>query len=121
MAHKKNKTEILDRIITKAGLSGEFDWDYWDYEYSDYYYYDCSCSDCNPVYEYLPKKQDSGIYIQIRRNIRYKIQIETGRMIDMNSINYSKDISRQRKINYILGIEDIDRKVTLGDFWNLET
>lgn len=122
MAHKKNKTEILDRIITEDGLSEYFDWEYSDYDHYDCYYYDydyyCGCSTCSPEYEYLPKEQDSKTYIQKRRNIRSKIQIEIGRMVDMNSINYSKDILRQRRIDYILGIEDGGKKLTLGDFWN---
>ena len=40
MALRKNRTEILDKIITNAELGGDYYWGYWDDDY-DYYYWDC--------------------------------------------------------------------------------
>lgn len=117
MAHKKNKTEILDRIITKVGLSGEFDWDYWDYDDYDYHGY-CDCYMCMSVdYEYLPDEMQPKPIMHIsKRGIRVSLHtLNIGKFIDMKSI-YSKDELRQKRINHILGIESmIDAKTTLGD------
>jgi hypothetical protein len=42
-----------------------------------------------------------------------------GRLIDMNTI-YSKEVIRQKKINYLLGIDkyEIQLKPTIGDSYN---
>jgi hypothetical protein len=42
-----------------------------------------------------------------------------GKLIDMNTI-YSKEVIRQKKINYLLGIDkyEIQLKPTIGDSYN---
>lgn len=115
MAHKKNKTEILDRIITDSGLSGEFDWDFWDYDYYDYHDYYCDCHLCVPEYKYLPLDQSNLIYrVGKRKNIHFVGEPIIGRMIDMSSV-YSKEILRQKRINFFLGLESDFRKPTFAD------
>ena len=58
MALRKNRTEILDRIITKAELGTDYycwgwDWDD-DYDWHDEY---CDCYSCMPIdFEYLPEE-----------------------------------------------------------------
>ena len=127
MAHKKNKTEILDSIIHKQELEEANMWMYyWDYDDWDcYHYHDdyCDCYSCIPVdYEYLPDEMQpkSPTYIS-KRGIRVtQHTYDVGRLIDMNSI-YSKEILRQKRINHILGIESIEHTpTTLGDILNIK-
>ncbi len=125
MAHKKNKTEILDSIITKDSLSEAYHWwCYWDDD-DDYYYHDyyCDCALCSPNYDYLPDEfQPKSVYYSSKRGSRITYtNYQHGMFIDMNSI-YSKEVRRQKKINYLLGIEEIYQKPlnTLEDFLNIK-
>lgn len=123
MALRKNKIEILDRIITKAELGEANYWGYWDddYDWDDHDSY-CDCYMCMPVdYEYLPEEfQPKPIdYISKRARITYH-SISPGKMIDMTSI-YSKEVLRQKRINHILGIELMEHShSTLGDILNIK-
>ncbi len=123
MALRKNKIEILDRIITKAELGEANYWGYWDddYDWDDHDGY-CDCYMCMPVdYDYLPDElQPKPIdYISKRARITYH-SISPGKMIDMNSI-YSKEVLRQKRINHILGIELMEHShPTLGDILNIK-
>ena len=122
MALRKNRTEILDRIITKSELI-DYDhyWSYWDYD-DDFHDGYCDCYSCMPIdYEYLPDElQPKSIdYVSKRVRITYH-SISPGRMIDMNSI-YSKEVLRQKRINHILGIETMEHsRTTLGDILNIK-
>ncbi len=125
MAHKKNKTEILESIIHKQELEEANMWMYyWDYDDWDCYHDDyCDCYSCIPVdYEYLPDEMQpkSPTYIS-KRGIRVtQHTYDVGRLIDMTSI-YSKEVLRQKRINHILGIEPIDHTpTTLGDILNIK-
>jgi len=124
MALRKNRTEILDKIITKAELGSDYYWVYWDCDDDDYYYWDCdNCGKhyCNGYecvcYEYLPEEfQPKSVeYISKRYRITFH-SISPGRMVDMNSF-YSKEILRQKRINHILGVEKMIgySKTTIGD------
>ena len=118
MALRKNKTEILDRIITKAELGNDYYWSYWDdddYDWHDDY---CDCYSCMPInFEYLPEEfQPKSVeYISKRYRVTYH-SISPGKMIDMDSI-YSKEVLRQKRINHILGIEKMTNysKTTIKD------
>lgn len=125
MAHKKNKIEILDKIIYKQELEEANMWMYyWDYDY-DWNYHDsyCDCYSCMPVdYEYLPEElQPKQVTHISKRGIRITEHTwSPGKLIDMNSI-YSKEILRQKRINHILGIESMEHtKTTLGDILNIK-
>lgn len=118
MALRKNKKEILDRIITKDGLNESYDWGHWyweDYDYHDDY---CDCYACMPVdYDYLPEEFQPKVVTHIsKRGIRVTTySYQPGKLIDMTSI-YSKEVLRQKRINHILGIESMEHsRVTLGD------
>jgi hypothetical protein len=126
MALRKNKIEILDRIITKAELGDDYYWSYWDDD-DDYSYcgncgnYFCRDYDHCIEYTYLPDElQPKSIdYVSKRVRITYH-SISPGRMIDMNSI-YSKEVLRQKRINHILGIESMEHsRPTLGDILNIK-
>ncbi len=125
MAHKKNKIEILDKIIYKQELEEANMWMYyWDYD-DDWNYHDsyCDCYSCMPVdYEYLPEElQPKQVtHISKRGIIITEHTWSTGKLIDMNSI-YSKEILRQKRINHILGIESMEHtKTTLEDILNIK-
>jgi len=122
MAQRKNKIEILDKIITKAELDDYNYYWYWyddeDWDYHDHY---CDCYACVPNYEYLPDElQPKPIdYISKRSRITYH-SISPGKIIDMTSI-YSKEVLRQKRINHILGIESMEHTpTTLGDILNIK-
>ena len=128
MAHKKNKIEILESIIHKQELEDSYYWMYyWDYEYDDEIYYQCDgcgryyCDGyCCIDYKYLPEElQPLNVEYVSKRGIRIsQSNYRHGMLIDMNSI-YSKQELRQKKIDYLLGINQIS-KTTLGDFWNIK-
>lgn len=128
MALRKNRTEILDKIITKSELIDyDYYWSYWDYDDDDYSYcgncgnYFCRDYDHCIEYTYLPDElQPKSIdYVSKRVRITYH-SISPGRMIDMNSI-YSKEVLRQKRINHILGIESMEHtKTTLADILNIK-
>jgi hypothetical protein len=116
MALRKNKTELLDRIITKAELIDyDYYWSYWyDDEWNNHDGY-CNCYMCIPIdYEYLPDE------IQPKSIDYVSKRISPGILIDMNSI-YSKEVLRQKRINHILGIESMEHsRPTLGDILNIK-
>lgn len=125
MALRKNKTEILDRIITKDGLNESHTWSYWDDDYDYDWYHDdyCDCYACMPVnYEYLPDElQPKSVEHISKRGIRVTTySYQPGKMIDMTSI-YSKEVLRQKRINHILGIESMEHsRPNLGDILNIK-
>lgn len=108
---KKSKWDILGKDIHKDNQLDHDEWFYYWYDGEDYhdyydgsdYFYDYS----DPVYnEYISKR---GIRVSIEK-------INTGSYIDMMSI-YSTQYLRQRKIDYLLGIDkwDIQKTPTIGD------
>lgn len=125
MALKKNKIEILDRIITKAELI-DYDhyWSYWDddYDWDDHDGY-CDCYMCMSIdYDYLPDELQPKTVTHIsKRGIRVTQHTHSpGKLIDMTSI-YSKEVLRQKRINHILGIESMEHsRPTLGDILNIK-
>ena len=124
MALRKNKTEILDKIITNAELGDAYDWSYWydddDWDYHDEY---CDCYSCMPIdYDYLPEQfQPKPVEHISKRGFRVTTHVyQTGRLIDMTSI-YSKEVLRQKRINHILGIESMEHsRPTLADILNIK-
>jgi len=126
MAHKKNKTEILESIIHKQELDYSHYWTYyWDYDYDDEIYYQCDgcggyyCDGyCCIDYKYLPEElQPLNVEYVSKRGIRIsQSNYRHGMLIDMDSI-YTKQELRQKRIDYLLGIDQIS-KTTLSDFWN---
>ena len=128
MALRKSKIEILDRIIAKADLIDEWGYGYWDddYDYYDYSYCDnCGehyCDDYSHCQTYEYEKDDTNEVIYVSRSFGRWHVMNTpkyGRLIDMNTI-YSKEVLRQKKINYLLGIDkyEIQLKPTIGDSYN---
>ena len=129
MALRKNKTEILDRIITKAELI-DYDhyWSYWDDDYDDYSYcencgnYFCRDYDHCIEYSYLPDELQLKTVTHIsKRGTRVTQHTHSsGKLIDMTSI-YSKETLRQKRINHILGIELMEHsRPTLGDILDIK-
>jgi len=129
MALRKSKIEILDSIITKAELGDDYYWGYWIDDYDDDYYYDTYCDNCGrsycedyncQAYEYEEDVINKAIYIS-RSFGRWHVMStpKYGRLIDMSTI-YSKEVLRQKKINYLLGIEkyEIQSRPTIGDYYN---
>ena len=123
MAQRKNRIEILDKIITKAELD-DYNY-YWDYWWDDDVYHDdyCDCYACMPIdYEYLPDEIQPKTVTHIsKRGTRVTQHTHSpGKLIDMTSI-YSKEILRQKRINHILGIESMEHsRPTLGDILNIK-
>ena len=125
MALRKNKIDILDKIITKAELI-DYDcycdcyWDDYDDDYHDRY---CDCYMCMIVdYEYLPDELQPKTVTHIsKRGIRVNQHTHSpGKLIDMTSI-YSKEALRQKRINHILGIELMEySRPTLGDILDIK-
>ena len=129
MALRKNKTEILDKIITKAELI-DYDhyWSYWDDDYDDYSYcencgnYFCRDYDHCIEYSYLPDELQPKTVTHIsKRGIRVNQHTHSsGKLIDMTSI-YSKEALRQKRINHILGIESMEHsRPTLADILDIK-
>ena len=128
MGLRKSKIEILDRIIAKTDLIDEWGYGYWDddYDYYDYSYCDnCGSNFCDDysqcqTYEYQEEDDNKVIYVS-RSFGRWHVMNtpKLGKLIDMNTI-YPKEIIRQRKINYLLGIDkyEIQLKPTIGDSYN---
>ena len=128
MALRKNKTEILDRIITKDELIDYDHWSYWDDDYDDYSYcencgnYFCRDYDHCIEYSYLPEDfQPKTITHISKRGTRVTQHTHSpGKLIDMTSI-YSKEVLRQKRINHILGIELMEySRPTLGDILDIK-
>jgi hypothetical protein len=125
MALRKNKIDILYKLFSQE----EDEWiGYWeedDYPYSYHETY-CDCEMCLGVgYEYIDGSVDYPLnpFINILRkhgNVwREGNAMSTGRMIDMDSISYSKEVMREKKINQILGISTYKPKIpTFGDIIN---
>ena len=102
MALDKSKKDIIDKILEKDKYDQLIDvdsyWDYWDYweftsDYDEEYIHS---------YDYLPSNLSDDYLI-----------------IDMNSI-YSKEIMRQKKINYLLGLEKLNFRPTFLDIMILK-
>ena len=116
MAHKKNKTEILESIIHKQELEYSYYWMYyWGYDYDDEIYYQCDgcgvyyCDGyCCIDYKYLPEElQPLNVEYVSKRGIRIsQSNYRHGMLIDMDSI-YTKQELRQKRIDYLLGIDQI--------------
>lgn len=129
MALRKNKTEILDKIITKAELIDyDYYWSYWDDDYDDYSYcencgnYFCRDYDHCIEYSYLPDELQPKTLTHIsKRGIRVNQHTHSpGKLIDMTSI-YSKEALRQKRINHILGIESMEHsRPTLADILDIK-
>jgi len=139
MALRKSKIEILDSIITKAELGDDYYWGYWIDDYDDDYYDYSYCDNCGAhycddyshcqTYEYEEGEEDVNKVIYISRSFGRWHVIDTrnkftsgksiGRFIDMSTI-YSKEVLRQKKINYLLGIDkyEIQPRPTIGDYYN---
>ena len=124
MAIRKNKTEILDKIITKSEINGGDYWSYWDWE-DDWDYHDeyCDCYSCMPIdYDYLPDElQPKSVEHISKRGFRVTTHVyQPGRLIDMTSV-YSKEVLRQKRIDHILGIESIEHsRPTFADILNIK-
>jgi hypothetical protein len=122
MALRKNKNEIIDRIITKSELGDDY-YCGWDDECDDCH--SCYCDDCHYCinnFEYLPDDlQPKPVTHIIKRGIRISQQTYSpGKMIDMTSI-YSKEVLRQKRINHILGIELLEHsRPTFADILNIK-
>ena len=122
MAITKNKTELLDRIISLESAIEE----YFSEGYDDYYdyadYYGCSCPAClgydDSAWTYIEPEECRLIY-KFRRGriISFGKSPKIGSMIDMRSV-YSKDILRQKNIDSILGLSNEFHKATIGDYNN---
>ena len=125
MALRKSKIEILDSIIHKQELEEAnrwmyyWDWDDWDDFHDDY----CDCYSCVPIdFEYLPDElQPKQVTYISKRGIRITEHTwSPGKLIDMTSI-YSKEVLRQKRINHILGIENMEHsRTTLADILNIK-
>jgi hypothetical protein len=108
---KKSKWDIIGSDIDKVNSE---EWSsyfyYWyDGEYGNFYdddLYSYEYTDVIPYDEYVSKR---GIRIDLNKYQR-------GRFIDMTSI-YSKSVLRQKKIDFLLGIEkwEFTNKPTIGD------
>ena len=125
MAQRKNRIEILDKIITKAELDDYNYYWYWyddDWDYHDDY---CDCYSCMPVdYDYLPDELQPKTVTHISKKglrvTQHTYTYSPGKLIDMTSI-YSKEVLRQKRINHILGIESMEHsRPTLGDILNIK-
>jgi len=131
MGLRKSKLEILDKIITKSELGDDYYCEYWDWDDDDYNYYyyrycdNCGsnfCDDYNHCQTYEYHEDDTNKVIYLSRSFGRWHVMNTpkyGRLIDMNTI-YSKEVIRQKKINYLLGIDkyEIQLKPTIGDSYN---
>lgn len=107
---KKSKWDILGQDIDRVNNQEYDDWfnywydgDYYDYNYDEDYDYEYTEKIYN---EYISKR---GIRVTLDR-------ILMGGYIDMMSI-YSSQVLRQRKIDYLLGIDiwEITKLPTIGD------
>lgn len=119
MAIKKNKIELLDIQFLKTEMENYYD--HIDL-YDDFYYYDpcdyyCECDDCMPTYNYLPVEKSNLIYRVGVRRFYFVDEPIIGRMIDMKSF-YPKEVIRQLRIDYLLGVENEFTKPTIGDIFN---
>lgn len=125
MAHRKTKYDIKSKLFLKDGFdeynSWWCDWDYDDdFTYCDVY---CDCYLCVPdEYEYLPESQQPKPTDYIYR--RGKIHVSrggyvSGKFVDMTTI-YSKELQRQKKIDYLLGIDSwgVVKLPTIQDYVN---
>lgn len=108
---KKSKWDIIGNDIDKDNSDEYSDYFYYWYDgedYFDYYYGD------DYIYEYLDEVYDEYVY---KRGTRVSIgKYLRGSYIDMLSI-YPKQLSRQKKIDYLLGLDkwDILTRPTIGD------
>lgn len=119
MSKFKNKAETYSEIFTtewelSANFFDDDDYDYW---YHVFVYHDfCERSCCLP--EYRIKETVYIKTIHKTNNILKKAKYLYGYFIDMNSI-YKRGTTDYRNIMLmkILG-DDLENKVTIGDFFN---
>ena len=120
MATKKNKIELFDIQFLEIEMENYYDYiesiDN-DYYYYDYCYYYCECDDCMPTYTYLPVEKSNLIYRVGRKRMYFVDEPVIGKMIDMKSF-YPKEVVRQLRIDYLLGVENEFTKPTIGDLFN---
>lgn len=108
----------MDKAISlELELELDYYCDFWGYYYEDYdsIYWD---EEREPCWKYLESSNRYDVVETFRYGKRFKSNVITGRMIDMNTI-YSKEKLRERKIDQILGLElpTYIHKPTLGDFF----
>jgi len=114
---KKNKWDIIGDDLLK--LEGrwintnaynyyyEYYDGYYDYDYDHAHYYG---------YDYINNEYITHTYISKRGNRISKVKFNMGGYIDLDTI-YSKEILREKKINYLLGLDYEYRKPCLGDLF----
>lgn len=107
---KKSKWNIIGNDIDKENTQYYENWFYYWYDGEDYYDY---------YYDYQDYEYTNTIYQDYvsKRGIRVTLEsLNMGSYIDMMSI-YSPQVLRQKKIDYLLGIDnwDVVRKPTFGD------
>ena len=126
MAIKKNKIELFDIQFLETEMENYYDEsidnDYYYYDYCDYYcvpicWSFCECDDCMPTYTYLPVEKSNLIYRVGRKRMYFVDEPILGKMIDMKSF-YPKEVVRQLRIDYLLGVENEFTKPTIGDLFN---
>ncbi len=109
---KKSKWNIIGPDIDKTNDIEYYEWFYYwydgDYDYYDYdYFEDVDYEYSETIYDELISKRGTRVTMDT---------FSKGSYIDMMSI-YPKQISRQKKIDYLLGVDkwDILTKPTFGD------
>ena len=120
MAIKKNKIQLIDIQSLKTEMENYYD--YIESIYNDYYFYDscdyyCDCDACMPTYTYLPVNKSNLIYRVGGKRMYFVDEPVIGKMIDMKSF-YPKEVVRQLRIDYLLGVENEFTKPTIGDLFN---
>lgn len=110
---KKNKWDIIGRDIDKENSQFIDGWFYYWYDGEDYfdfgYYEDTEYNYTDTLYQdYVSKR---GIRVTLER-------INMGSYIDMMTV-YSPQLLRQKKIDYLLGIEkwEITKRPTIKDLY----
>ncbi len=116
---RKNKWDIIGKNIDKDNHDDYIDYFYYWYdgEYNNYYNYcdNCGRSYCEnydhcQTYDYLEQSGEEVIYLSksFGRWTSWRSHYPLhGRYIDMMSI-YPKSILRQKKIDYLLGIDKFE-------------
>ena len=109
---KKNKWDIIGRDIDRENSQYYDSWFYYWYDGEDFnygYYEDYEYDYLDTIYQdYVSKR---GIRVTLER-------INMGSYIDMMSV-YSPQLLRQKKIDYLLGINkwEINKRPTIKDLY----